>query len=73
MREVIIKDTRPDRPYTWVTLYNPDTKDKEQIASFECFHEATHFINTNKYSIVYLDDDKANGGQYWGVRMWEVQ
>jgi len=70
MKEIVIEDTRPDRPYTWVTLYNPDTEHKDQLAHFDCFHAATAYLNQNGYSIVYLDDDRANGGQYWGVRKW---
>jgi hypothetical protein len=57
-------------PYTWVTLYNPDTEEKTEIAHFEDFHKATEFMLKEEYSVVYLDDDRKNQGQLWGVRKW---
>lgn len=71
MKEVInIKYEPKKNPYQWVILFNPDSEDKETIAEFDCFYEATRFMNDEGYSIVYLDDDRENKGQLWGVRKW---
>ena len=67
-KEIIIQ--KKELPYKWVSIYNPDHEDQPELAYFECFYLATKFMNENNYSIVYLDDDIKNGGQYWGVRKW---
>jgi len=56
--------------YRCVTLYNPDHPDLPTIKHFQCFYEATQFINKNDYSIVYLKDKIKDGGMLWGVRRW---
>lgn len=69
-KEIIINQEPKEFPYKWVSIYDPDQEGQPEIAQFDCFYAATDFMNKNGYSIVYLDDDKQNGGQYWGVRKW---
>ena len=57
--------------YTSVTLYNPDSKKQEIIAHFNDFYEATEFITSHGYSIVYLEDQPQNQSQRWGIRQWK--
>ena len=71
MKLVYLNPTKEVKyPYTWVTLYNPDTENNTEIAHFEDFYKATEFMLKEEYSVVYLDDDRKNQGQLWGVRKW---
>ena len=56
--------------YNSVTLYNPDTPNEDTIAHFKCFYEATEFITSRGYSIVYLIDLPNQQTQKWGIRQW---
>jgi len=71
MREVIITDTRDKKPYEWVEIYLSVDQEQELIGHFDCFYEATRFMKENNYSVVYLDDDRKNKGQYWTVRKFQ--
>jgi|11BtaG_2_1085332.scaffolds.fasta_scaffold00166_3 hypothetical protein len=71
MKEVIITDTRDPRPYHWVSIYHSNDERKEIIGHFDCFYEATRFIKENNFAIAYLDDDRENKGQFWGVRVFQ--
>ena len=57
--------------YKSVTLYNPDSTEKEVIAHFNDFHQATEFITSHGYSIVYLVDQPQKQSQLWGIRQWK--
>ena len=65
------KTFKPENTYyTSVTLYDPDCPNQSEIARFTNFYEATDFITSNGYSIVYLQDTPQEQSQRWGVRQW---
>lgn len=67
-----IKDIKTSKIYyKSVTLYNPDSPQQEVIAHFNDFHQATEFITSHGYSIVYLEDQPQHQSQRWGIRQWK--
>lgn len=63
-------NTNHHTTYESVTLYNPDTPQNKVIAHFYDFHQATEFLTSQGYSIVYLEDLPQQKTQRWGVRRW---
>ena len=52
--------------FSWCRIYDQYT-DKE-LGHFNCFYQATEFINKNNLAITYVTDHRKQGGQSWGVR-----
>ena len=61
-------DVKKKLAYWWVTLYEADTPTQPTLQTFNDFKEATEYIKEHKYIIVYLEDQKEQGGQRWGLR-----